>query len=77
MGLDATLLKAITRKGFSVPDPHSTQNNPLASGWRRCRWNGEDRVGKDGCVCDSNDPKLRAHSAKVGARALICRRPVN
>jgi ATP-dependent RNA helicase DDX54/DBP10 len=71
MGLDATLLKAITRKGFSVPTPIQRKTIPLLL-------DGDDVVGmartgsgKTAAFVIPMIQKLKAHSAKVGARALI------
>ena len=71
MGLGTNLLKAITRKGFSVPTPIQRKTIPLVM-------NGQDVVGmartgsgKTAAFVIPMVEMLKAHSAKVGARALI------
>ena len=71
MGLNVNLLKAITRKGFSVPTPIQRKTIPLVL-------NGSDVVGmartgsgKTAAFVIPIIEKLKGHSAKVGARALI------
>lgn len=71
MGLDANLLKAISRKGFSVPTPIQRRTVPLIL-------NGQDVVGmartgsgKTAAFVLPMIQKLKCHSAKVGARALV------
>ena len=71
LGLNANLLKAITRKGFSVPTPIQRKTIPLVL-------NGKDAVGmartgsgKTAAFVVPMIEKLKAHSPKVGARALI------
>ena len=71
MGLGANLLKAITRKGYSVPTPIQRKTIPLVI-------DGQDVVGMartgSGKTCAFVIPmieKLKCHNAKVGARALI------
>lgn len=71
MGLNANLLKAITRKGFSVPTPIQRKTIPLLL-------NGQDVVGmartgsgKTAAFVIPMIEKLKSHSAKVGARGLI------
>lgn len=71
MGLNANLLKAITRKGFSVPTPIQRKTIPVIL-------SGEDVVGmartgsgKTAAFVVPMVEKLREHSAKVGARAVI------
>ncbi|KAI9751218.1 MAG: ATP-dependent RNA helicase dbp10 [Chaenotheca gracillima] len=71
MGLNSSLLKAITRKGFSVPTPIQRKTIPLVL-------DGDDVVGmartgsgKTAAFVVPMIEKLKAHSAKVGARGLI------
>ena len=71
MGLNASLLKAISRKGFSVPTPIQRKTIPLVL-------NGQDVVGmartgsgKTAAFVVPMIEKLKKHSAQVGARALI------
>ncbi|KNG48632.1 atp-dependent rna helicase dbp10 [Stemphylium lycopersici] len=71
MGLNAALLKAITQKGFKVPTPIQRKAVPLML-------QGEDVVGmartgsgKTAAFVIPMIQKLKAHSAKVGARGVI------
>ncbi|KAL9124389.1 MAG: hypothetical protein Q9217_006276 [Psora testacea] len=71
MGLNAHLLKAITRKGFSVPTPIQRKTIPMVL-------NGQDVVGmartgsgKTAAFVVPMIEKLKSHSAVIGARALI------
>ena len=71
MGLNLTLLKAITRKGFSIPTPIQRKTIPIIL-------DGEDVVGmartgsgKTAAFVIPMVEKLKAHSAKVGARAMV------
>ena len=71
MGLNANLLKAISRKGFSVPTPIQRKTIPLLL-------NGQDVVGmartgsgKTAAFVVPMIEKLKSHSAQVGSRALI------
>ncbi|KAH7559340.1 hypothetical protein BM1_04277 [Bipolaris maydis] len=71
MGLNAALLKAITQKGFKVPTPIQRKAVPLML-------QGEDVVGmartgsgKTAAFVIPMIQKLKAHSAKVGARGII------
>ncbi len=71
MGFNAALLKAITQKGFKVPTPIQRKAIPLML-------QGEDVVGmartgsgKTAAFVIPMIHKLKAHSAKVGARGVI------
>lgn len=71
MGLNAALLKAITQKGFKVPTPIQRKAVPLML-------QGDDVVGmartgsgKTAAFVIPMIQKLKAHSAKVGARGVI------
>ncbi|KAJ4367376.1 ATP-dependent RNA helicase dbp10 [Neocucurbitaria cava] len=71
MGLNAALLKAITQKGFKVPTPIQRKAVPLML-------QGDDVVGmartgsgKTAAFVIPMIQKLKAHSAKVGARGII------
>jgi ATP-dependent RNA helicase DDX54/DBP10 len=71
MGLNANLLKAITRKGFTVPTPIQRKTIPLVL-------EGDDVVGmartgsgKTAAFVIPMIERLKAHSARVGARGVI------
>ncbi|KAL6708507.1 ATP-dependent RNA helicase dbp10 [Coniothyrium glycines] len=71
MGLNAALLKAIAQKGFKVPTPIQRKAVPLML-------QGDDVVGmartgsgKTAAFVIPMLQKLKAHSAKVGARGVI------
>jgi len=71
MGLNALLLKAIAQKGFKIPTPIQRKAVPLML-------QGEDVVGmartgsgKTAAFVIPMIQKLKAHSAKVGARGII------
>ncbi|CAG9936996.1 unnamed protein product [Clonostachys rosea f. rosea IK726] len=71
MGLNANLLKAITRKGFSVPTPIQRKTIPLVLDRRDVVGMARTGSGKTAAFVIPMIERLRAHSAKVGARALI------
>lgn len=71
MGLNAMLLKAIAQKGFKIPTPIQRKAVPLML-------QGDDVVGmartgsgKTAAFVIPMIQKLKAHSAKVGARGII------
>ncbi|KAH0563048.1 ATP-dependent RNA helicase dbp10 [Trichoglossum hirsutum] len=71
MGLNSKLLKAITRKGFSIPTPIQRKAIPLALDSRDVVGMARTGSGKTAAFVIPMIEKLKAHSAKVGARALI------
>lgn len=71
MGLNANLLKAITRKGFSVPTPIQRKTIPLVLDGQDVVGMARTGSGKTAAFVVPMIQKLKAHSAKVGARALI------
>ncbi|KAI4280452.1 MAG: hypothetical protein L6R35_005886 [Caloplaca aegaea] len=71
MGLNATLLKAITRKGFSVPTPIQRKTIPLLIDGQDVVGMARTGSGKTAAFVVPMIEKLKSHSAKVGARALI------
>ncbi|KAL8979896.1 MAG: hypothetical protein Q9177_006022, partial [Variospora cf. flavescens] len=71
MGLNATLLKAITRKGFSVPTPIQRKTIPLVIDGQDVVGMARTGSGKTAAFVVPMIEKLKSHSAKVGARALI------
>lgn len=71
MGLNAHLLKAITRKGFSVPTPIQRKTIPLILDGQDVVGMARTGSGKTAAFVVPLIEKLKGHSAKVGARALI------
>ena len=71
MGLNANLLKAITRKGFSVPTPIQRKAIPLVLDGQDVVGMARTGSGKTAAFVVPMVEKLKSHSAKVGARALI------
>ena len=71
MGLNANLLKAITRKGFSVPTPIQRKTIPLLLNEKDVVGMARTGSGKTAAFVIPMIEKLKAHSPKVGARALI------
>ncbi|RMZ76486.1 hypothetical protein DV738_g4945, partial [Chaetothyriales sp. CBS 135597] len=71
MGLNPNLLKAITRKGFSVPTPIQRKTIPLLLNDKDVVGMARTGSGKTAAFVIPMIEKLKVHSAKVGARALI------
>ncbi|KAI9736411.1 MAG: ATP-dependent RNA helicase dbp10 [Claussenomyces sp. TS43310] len=71
MGLNAHLLKAISRKGFSVPTPIQRKTIPLVLDSQDVVGMARTGSGKTAAFVIPMIEKLKAHSAKIGARALI------
>ena len=71
MGLNANLLKAITRKGFTVPTPIQRKTIPLVLDGRDVVGMARTGSGKTAAFVLPMVETLKAHSVKVGARALI------
>lgn len=71
MGLNANLLKAITRKGFSVPTPIQRKTVPLLLNDKDVVGMARTGSGKTAAFVIPLIEKLKVHSTKVGARALI------
>ncbi|KAL2175619.1 P-loop containing nucleoside triphosphate hydrolase protein [Thermothelomyces heterothallicus CBS 202.75] len=71
MGLNANLLRAITRKGFSVPTPIQRKTIPLILDKRDVVGMARTGSGKTAAFVIPMIEHLKAHSARVGARALI------
>lgn len=70
-GLNNHLLKAITRKGFSVPTPIQRKTIPLVLDGQDVVGMARTGSGKTAAFVIPMIEKLKAHSARVGARALI------
>lgn len=71
MGLNVNLLKAITRKGFSVPTPIQRKTIPLVLDGQDVVGMARTGSGKTAAFVVPMIEKLKSHSVTVGARALI------
>ncbi|CZS88816.1 hypothetical protein WAI453_010601 [Rhynchosporium graminicola] len=71
MGLNSHLLKAIGRKGFSVPTPIQRKTIPLVLDHKDVVGMARTGSGKTAAFVIPMIEKLKSHSARVGARALI------
>ncbi|KAF4126612.1 ATP-dependent RNA helicase DDX54/DBP10 [Geosmithia morbida] len=71
MGLNANLLKAITRKGFSVPTPIQRKTIPLVLEKKDVVGMARTGSGKTAAFVIPMIERLRAHSGRFGTRALI------
>lgn len=71
MGLNAPLLKAITRKGFSIPTPIQRKAIPLILDNQDVVGMARTGSGKTAAFVIPMIEKLKAHSAKFGARGII------
>lgn len=70
-GLNSHLLKAISRKGFNVPTPIQRKTIPLVLDNQDVVGMARTGSGKTAAFVIPMIEKLKAHSAKVGARALV------
>jgi ATP-dependent RNA helicase DDX54/DBP10 len=70
-GLNQHLLKAISRKGFSVPTPIQRKTIPLVLDNQDVVGMARTGSGKTAAFVIPMIEKLKRHSARVGARALI------
>jgi ATP-dependent RNA helicase DDX54/DBP10 len=71
MGLNTNLLKAIARKGFSVPTPIQRKTIPLIMDGQDVVGMARTGSGKTAAFVIPMIEKLKSHSAKVGARAVV------
>jgi len=71
LGMSATLLKAVTRKGFSVPTPIQRKTIPLILDNQDVVGMARTGSGKTAAFVIPMIERLKTHSAKVGARAMI------
>lgn len=71
MGLNANLLKAIARKGFSVPTPIQRKTIPVIMDDKDVVGMARTGSGKTAAFVIPMIEKLKSHSATFGARALI------
>jgi ATP-dependent RNA helicase DDX54/DBP10 len=69
--LNSHLLKAISRKGFTVPTPIQRKTIPLVLDNQDVVGMARTGSGKTAAFVIPMIEKLKAHSARVGARALI------
>lgn len=70
-GLNANLLKAITRKGFSVPTPIQRKTIPLLLSRKDVVGMARTGSGKTAAFVIPMIERLKNHSARFGSRALI------
>ncbi|KAF1816780.1 ATP-dependent RNA helicase DBP10 [Eremomyces bilateralis CBS 781.70] len=71
MGLNQLLMKAIARKGFSVPTPIQRKTIPLLLEGKDVVGMARTGSGKTAAFVLPMIEKLKTHSAKVGSRAMI------
>ncbi|KAF4592470.1 ATP-dependent RNA helicase DBP10 [Ophiocordyceps camponoti-floridani] len=71
MGLNGNLLKAIARKGFSVPTPIQRKTIPLVLERKDVVGMARTGSGKTAAFVIPMVQRLQAHSARFGSRALI------
>ncbi|KAH9887182.1 ATP-dependent RNA helicase DBP10 [Xylariomycetidae sp. FL2044] len=71
MGLNPNLLRAITKKGFSVPTPIQRKAIPLILQRKDVVGMARTGSGKTAAFVVPMIERLKAHSTSVGARALI------
>ncbi|PUU82207.1 P-loop containing nucleoside triphosphate hydrolase protein [Tuber borchii] len=71
MGLNMTLLKAITKKGFSVPTPIQRKTIPLVLDGVDVVGMARTGSGKTAAFVIPMIERLKTHSVKVGMRALV------
>ncbi|KAK3077339.1 ATP-dependent RNA helicase dbp10, partial [Coniosporium uncinatum] len=71
MGLNAKILQNITKKGFKVPTPVQRKTIPLIMDGQDVVGMARTGSGKTAAFCIPMIEKLKAHSVKVGARAVI------
>ena len=71
MGLSANILKAISRTGFNVPTPIQRKTIPLVIDGQDVVGMARTGSGKTASFVIPMLEKLKSHSPRVGARALI------
>ncbi|KAI5920187.1 P-loop containing nucleoside triphosphate hydrolase protein [Camillea tinctor] len=71
MGLNPNLLRAITRKGFSVPTPIQRKVIPLIMAKKDVVGMARTGSGKTAAFVIPMIERLKAHKTTIGARALI------
>lgn len=71
MGLNPNLLKAITRKGYSVPTPIQRKTIPLLLDRKDVVGMARTGSGKTAAFIIPMIERLKTHNTQVGARALV------
>ncbi|KAK3712803.1 ATP-dependent RNA helicase dbp10 [Vermiconidia calcicola] len=71
MGLNTHLLKAIARKGFTVPTPIQRKTIPMIMDGQDVVGMARTGSGKTAAFIIPMIEKLKSHSAKVGARGIV------
>lgn len=71
MGLNTQLLKAITKKGFSVPTPIQRKTIPVIMDGQDVVGMARTGSGKTAAFVIPMIEKLKSHNAKVGARGIV------
>ncbi|KAI0478952.1 ATP-dependent RNA helicase DBP10 [Xylariaceae sp. FL0804] len=71
MGLNPNLLKAIKRKGYTVPTPIQRKTVPLIMGRRDVVGMARTGSGKTAAFVIPMIERLKTHSSTIGSRALI------
>ena len=71
MGFNANLMKAIVRKGYALPTPIQRKTIPMVLDGRDVVGMARTGSGKTAAFVLPMIEKLKAHSMKIGARALI------
>ncbi|KAL5601190.1 uncharacterized protein BROUX77_005439 [Berkeleyomyces rouxiae] len=71
MGINANLLRAITKKGFSVPTPIQRKTIPVILAKKDVVGMARTGSGKTAAFVIPMIERLKQHSVRVGARALI------
>ena len=71
MGLNPALLKAVTRKGFSVPTPIQRKTIPMILDGQDVVGMARTGSGKTAAFVIPMVEKLKAHSVQVGSRAIV------
>ncbi|KAK3721006.1 ATP-dependent RNA helicase dbp10 [Vermiconidia calcicola] len=71
MGLNTHLLKAIARKGFTVPTPIQRKTIPMIMDGQDVVGMARTGSGKTAAFLIPMIEKLKSHSAKVGARGIV------
>ncbi|SPN98576.1 probable ATP-dependent RNA helicase DBP10 [Cephalotrichum gorgonifer] len=71
MGLSGTILRAITKKGFTVPTPIQRKTIPLILSRKDVVGMARTGSGKTAAFVIPMIERLKEHSVRIGARALI------
>jgi len=71
MGLSFNILKGITKRGYKIPTPIQRKTIPIALEGRDVVAMARTGSGKTACFLIPLFDKLKARTAKAGARALV------